>query len=91
MAVFQVMLDNDHIIQQDGLQKLCELLDELAPGQTVKMTYYYGTQEEDWDSGSYDDDFWMVEVEDGGKNYSGCGNWAGAAFEACLLKAREGS
>lgn len=36
-------------LYKEDLAILNELLDELEPGETVELRFYYGTQRETWD------------------------------------------
>ncbi len=49
-------------LYKEDLAILNELLDELEPGETVELRFYYGTQRETWDGKDYDADSWEIRL-----------------------------
>jgi len=48
-------------INNNAWKQLKELIEDTAPGVSIQVHFYKGTQEETGDGSSYDDDFWSIE------------------------------
>ena len=48
-------------IDNNAWEQLKKLIENTAPGVSITVHYYKGTQDETVDGSSYDDDWWSIE------------------------------
>lgn len=49
----------------NDIEPLLEVLNTTNIGNDLEISYHFGTQEESWESSSYDDDTWVIEEREG--------------------------
>ena len=55
------MLREIKMINNDTWRYLKQLIENTAPGVTIEVHFYKGTQAENMEGSSFDDDFWSIE------------------------------